>query len=282
MIGMYSGSVAGRTRKRKGFVMLHHEMRDYLKDFSPSEWMVLTALSLFADETGHSCPSVGEISRVTGLSGRTCQEAIKSLSTGNVRGYVVLRAERREDKSGRTTTNGYAILPDGFPVPDEEEGAEIAGGEGAKNVGGEGAKSAPSLTLKNIHIEEYPPIVPQRGTKRSKIAMPKQTDPAHVLFVAYRTALYGESVAEAYTLGEWRSAHHVVRSMQGAGITPDQVFAGTNRLKAQWGNATMVTINALWKHWTASQVQPNEVDAISALIERSDDIFDKVMGAIPA
>jgi len=281
MIGMFNGSVAGRARKRKGFVMLHHELRDYLKDFSASEWMVLTALALFADETGHSCPSIAEISRVTGLSGRTCQEAIKSLSTANLRGYVVLRAERREDKRGRTTTNGYAILPDGFNFPDEQEGAESAG-EGAKNVGGEGANSAPSLTLKNIHIEEYPPIVPQRGTKRSKIAMPKQTDPAHVLFVAYRTALYGESVAEAYTLGEWRSAHHVVRSMQGAGITPDQVFAGTNRLKAQWGNATMVTINALWKHWTASQVQPNEVDAISALIERSDDIFDKVMGAIPA
>jgi len=277
MIGMFNGSVAGRARKRKGFVMLHHELRDYLKDFSASEWMVLTALALFADETGHSCPSIAEISRVTGLSGRTCQEAIKSLSTANLRGYVVLRAERREDKRGRTTTNGYAILPDGFNFPDEQEGAESAG-EGAKNVGGEGANSAPSLTLKNIHIEEYPPIVPQRGTKRSKIAMPKESDPAHLLFVAYRTALYGESVAEAYTLGEWRSSHHVLRSMQGAGVTTEQVFAGTNRLKAQWGNATMVTINALWKHWTASQVEPNQVDAISALIERSDDIFDRVMG----
>jgi len=111
--------------------------------------------------------------------------------------------------------------------------------------------------------------------------MPKQDDPAHLLFVSYRSALYGDSVAGAYTLGEWRSSHHVLRSMQGAGVTPEQVFAGTHRLKAQWGNATMVTINALWKHWTASQVAPNSVDAVASLIERSDDIYDRVMGVSP-
>jgi len=160
MIGMFKGAVSTTEgRNNAGFVAMHHELRAYLRDFSGSEWLVLTALALHADETGHSCPSVATLSEVTGLSGRSVQEAIKSLCTGNLRGYCVLRSERRFDTTGRCTSNGYAILPDGFPVRYPANSAESA-----KNDRVDPANSAGSLTLKYIHNEvDTPPYSPPQG-----------------------------------------------------------------------------------------------------------------------
>lgn len=284
MIGMFKGAVSTTEgRNNTGFVALAHELRAYLKDFSGSEWLVLTALALHADENGHSCPSVASLSAVTGLSGRSVQEAIKSLSTANLRGYCVLRSEKRVDRSGRCTSNGYAILPDGFPKREGAESAEAPAdfaGAPAKNDRVDPANSAGSLTLKYIHKEvDTPPIVPPKGrTKRDSIKLPGDADPARALFVAYRSEAFGQGSANEFTIGEWRAAHHVLRAMQAAKVTPDQVARGTRKLMQSWGNPSMVTVNALWKHWTASQVTSDPLAATRAVVDKAGEMFDSFVG----
>ena len=276
MIGMFNGSVSGRTRKNKGFVVLYHELRSYLKCFSASEWIVLTALALFADENGHSCPTISTLAEVTGLSARNVQQCLKSLSTGQGRGFVVLRLERRTDRTGRCTSNGYAILPDGFPDAPPESPANFAE-EGAENDGEEGAENGTITTLKKIQKEVDPPIAPRgRGRPAGTVGLPKEDDPARLLYIAYRSARYGEEHADTFTLGEWRAAHHVVRSMQGAKVTPDQVAEGTANLISAWKVADMVTLNALWKHWTTSQVKRGPYSEAKRFVENVSNIYDSV------
>jgi len=128
MIGMFKGSHVTQQRSNKGFVVLYHELLPFLKTFTGSEWLVLTVLALRADETGYSYPSVSLICDDTGLSERIVRQAIKTLSMVTVeRPKPVLSVEERHVESGRRTTNGYVILPDGF-------------GEGAKSAGEEGAR----------------------------------------------------------------------------------------------------------------------------------------------
>lgn len=265
MIGIMSGSTMGSRKKYTGFVMLSHELRSRLKDFTPSEWMVLTCIALHADQNGLCCPSVSLIAQETGMSERLVQQAIKSLSTGEIRGYTVLSCRARHTASGRQTSNIYELLPTGFG-----EGAESAPGEGAKIDRGEGAEIDPLITLKNIQKEEYTPIVPKRGTKRNSIKMPVDDDPAKALFLAYRREVFTDPLFHtAFMLGEWRNSHHVLRSMQAANITPEQVEHATRNLVAKWGGRRdMVTINALWKHWsTATEVQVKQNTLESAMTQ---------------
>lgn len=249
MIGLYNGSSLGKTKKEKGFVVMYHELRSFLKDFSPTEWMVLSCLALHSDSDGFSCPSIATIAAETGLSERTVIQATKSLSTPATRGYTVLRVEERHCKTGRRTSNGYVILPDGF-----SKGAENITMEGAENNTGEGAENNTIITLKNIHIEVDTPIVPKKGTKRDSIKMPVDDDPAKALFLAYRSVVFTDVLIQnQFLLGEWRNAHHVLRSMQAAKITPEQVEFATRNLVTKWGGRKdMVTINALWKHWSTA------------------------------
>lgn len=249
MIGMFKGSHVTQQRINKGFVVLHHELLPFLKTFTGSEWLVLTALALRADETGYSYPSVSLLCDDTGLSERIVRQAIKTLSmVTTARPMAVLKVEERHVESGRRTTNGYVILPDGFV-----EGAKSDRVEGAKSAGEEGAKSAGVITLKNIQKEEYTPIVPKKGTKRDSIKMPVDDDPAKALYLAYRSVIFTDKLIQtAFLLGEWRNAHHVLRSMQAANITPEQVAIATRNLVTKWGNKDMVTINALWKHWSTA------------------------------
>ena len=267
MSGMFKGSHVTQRRLDKGFVVLHHELLRFLKDFSGSEWLVVTALALRADETGYSYPSISTLRDDTGLSERIIQQCIKTLSTVTLeRKYTVIRVEQRHVDSGRRTTNGYIIMPDGFG-----EGAEIAGGEGAKNVGEEGAEN--NTTIKNIQKEEYiSPIVPKKGTKRESIKMPVDDDPSKALYLAYRSVVFTDVLmAKAFMLGEWRGAHHVLRSMQAAGVTPDQVEYATRNLVTKWGGRRdMVTINALWKHWSTAiseNVQQNTISKASSMVD---------------
>jgi hypothetical protein len=249
MIGLYNGSSLGKTKKEKGFVVMYHELRSFLKDFSPTEWMVLSCLALHSDSEGFSCPSIATIATETGLSERTVIQATKSLSLGESRGYTVLRVEERHCKTGRRTSNGYVILPEGF-----SRGAENSTVEGAENNTGEGAENNTIITLKNIHIEVDTPIVPKKGTKRDSIKMPVDDDPAKALFLAYRSVVFTDVLIQnQFLLGEWRNAHHVLRSMQSAKITPEQVEFATRNLVTKWGGRKdMVTINALWKHWSTA------------------------------
>ena len=261
MIGIFKGSHVNLQRSNRGFVVLHHELLPFLKQFTGSEWLVLTCLALRADETGYSFPSVSLICDDTGLSERIVRQAIKTLSTATVeRPKAVLSVEERHVESGRRTTNGYVILPDGF-------------GEGAKNAREEGAKNAGVITLKNIHKEVITPIVPTRGTKRDSIKMPVDDDPSKALFIAYRSVMH-PAHATAFLLGEWRGAHHVLRSMQGAGITPEQVTYATKNLLKKWGKPNLVTINSLWKHWTTAITEDVQQNTISKAVSMVDELWD--------
>jgi len=260
MIGIMSGSQMGSRKQYTGFVMLSHELRSRLKDFTPSEWMVLTCIALHADQHGLCCPSVPLIAQEIGMSERLVQNAIKSLSMDDVRGYTVLSCRARHTASGRQTSNIYEILPTGF-------------GEGAEIDRGEGAEIVPLITLKNIHKEEDTPIVPTKGTKRDSIKMPVDDDPAKALYLAYRSVVFTDLLmATAFMLGEWRGAHHVLRSMQAAGVTPEQVEYATRNLVAKWGGRRdMVTLNALWKHWSqamSNEVKPNLIQAVQSQANR--------------
>lgn len=271
MIGVYNGSALGKKKTEKGFVVMYHELRYFLKDFSPTEWMVLSCLALHSDGDGFSCPSIATISQETGLSERTVIQATKSLSTGESRGYTVLRVEERYCKTGRRTSNGYVILPDGF-----SRGAENDTVEGAKNNTGEGAENDTIITLKNIHIEVNTPIVPKKGTKRDSIKMPTDDDPAKALYLAYRSVVFTDILmVTAFMLGEWRGAHHVLRSMQAAGVTPEQVERATRNLVNKWGGRRdMVTINALWKHWSTAMTSEAKQDWVSTVQNQVDRVWN--------
>jgi len=270
MIGIMSGSQIGTRKQYTGFVMLSHELRSRLKDFTPSEWMVLTCIALHADQNGLCCPSVSLIAQETGMSERLVQNAIKSLSTGEIRGYTVLSCRARHTASGRQTSNIYEILPTGFG-----EGANSAPGEGAKIDRGEGAKIDPLITLKNIQKEEYTPIVPKKGTKRDSIKMPVDDDPAKALYLAYRSVIFTDALMQtAFLLGEWRNAHHVLRSMQAASITPEQVAFATRNLVEKWGGRRdMVTMNALWKHWSTAMATEVKQNLVQNVISQADRLW---------
>lgn len=305
MIGMFKGTVAGRSPKGAGFVVLHRELRSFLSRFNGSEWLVLTSLLLDADENGTCCPSVARITAVTGLSDKSVRTSLKSLCTVQIRGFVVLRAEERRSASGRKTSNLYRIMPDGFPELGESDQVgepDCTSGKFYRQEDDqEPENESPPVNfgeytpLKYNYTENtYPPIIPppavnftggqeekpkRQSRKRDSIKMPNDSDPARDLFIAYREEVYGIEFAEAFTLGEWRGAHHVLRSMQGAKVTPDQVRMGTRTLLARWnGNISMVTLNALWKHWTASQTEVDQLGATRKLVERSGEIFDQVVG----
>ena len=269
MIGMFKGSHASMQRTNRGFVVLHHELLPFLKDFTGSEWLVLTCFALRADETGYSYPSISSICADTGLSERIVRQAVKSLSTVTPeRPYAVLRVEERHVENGRRTTNGYIIMPDGFGV-----GAKSDRGEGAKSAGEEGAKS--DTTIKNIQKEEdISPIVPKKGTKRESIKWPVDDDPAKALYLAYRAVVFTDAMLQThFMLGEWRGAHHVLRSMQAAGVTPEQVSFATSNLVKKWGGRRdMVTINALWKHWSTA-INNEKTDLVSTTISQVDRIW---------
>jgi pentatricopeptide repeat protein len=159
-------------------------------------------------------------------------------------------------------------MPDGFGV-----GAKSDRGEGAKSAGEEGAKS--DTTIKNIQKEEdISPIVPKKGTKRESIKMPVDDDPAKALFLAYRAVVFTDAMlATHFMLGEWRGAHHVLRSMQAAGVTPEQVSIATNNLVKKWGGRKdMVTLNALWKHWSTA-INNEKTDLVSSTISQVDRIW---------
>jgi len=304
VIGMFRGTVTGRSHQNTGFVVLYRELRSHLRHFNGSEWLVLTALVLDADENGFCCPSVARIAGVTGLCEKSVRSAINGLCTVNLRGFPVLQVEKRHDRKRRATSNAYRILPEGFP--DIEPGSEVpepdwsACDEPEDGNFYQDEESVPvnfggvtSLKYKDNSIDTVPPIVPpdpvnftepdtakpkRQSRKRDSVKMPSETDPARGLFVAYRQVLYGPAVADAFTLGEWRGAHHVLRSMQASGVTPDQVENGTRFLARKWRDKNMVTINALWKHWTASQATPDALEATRDLVERSGEIFDMVVG----
>jgi hypothetical protein len=207
--------------------------------------MVLTCLSLHADSTGFSCPSISRIADETGMSSRLVSQCIKSLSTVTTRTYTVLRVDTRHTDSGRQTSNGYVILPDGF--------ASTIGGEGAEIDRGEGAEIDTPITLKNIHKEEYiPPVVPQRGTRKKTIKLPNLDDPARELFIAYREVFMDTAKAELFTLGEWQGVHSALRQMVHHGVSEAEVAARARCLIGKWQKPHMVTLHALWKHWATA------------------------------
>jgi len=272
MIGLFQGSLINRKRLNKGFVVLHHELLNCLKDFTASEWMVLTCLSLHADATGFSCPSIARIAEETGISSRLVSQCIKSLSTATTRTYTVLRVEQRHVTSGRQTSNGYVILPDGFTTSTEGEGAEIDRGEGAEND--------TLITLKNIHKEEYiPPVVPQGGTRKRNIKLPSLDDPARALFIAYREVFMDAPKAELFTLGEWQGAHIALRQMVHHGVTATEVAARARCLLGKWQKPHMVTLFALWKHWGTAD--PSGATFGTSNVSQADRVFttlDKLFG----
>jgi hypothetical protein len=272
MIGLFQGSLINKKRLNKGFVVLHHELLTCLKDFTASEWMVLTCLSLHADETGFSCPSIARIAEETGISSRLVSQCIKSLSTAATRAYIVLRVEQRHAISGRQTSNGYVILPDGFSTPTEGEGAEIDRGEGAE--------IDTPITLKNIHKEEYiPPIAPQRGARKRTIKLPSLDDPARGLFIAYREVFMDAAKAELFTLGEWQGVHIALRQMVHHGVSETEVAARARCLIGKWQKPHMVTLHALWKHWGTAD--PSSASFGTTSLNQADRVFstlDKLFG----
>jgi hypothetical protein len=163
------------------------------------------------------------------------------------------------------------ILPEGF-----SRGAENSTVEGAGNNTGEGAENNTIITLKNIHIEVDTPIVPKKGTKRDSIKMPVDDDPAKALFLAYRSVVFTDVLIQnQFLLGEWRNAHHVLRSMQAAKITPEQVEFATRNLVTKWGGRKdMVTMNALWKHWSTAMTTDKKEDWVANVQNQVDRLWN--------
>jgi hypothetical protein len=84
----------GRRRNASGqsslsYVQISHELKQHLKLFTGSSWVVFTCLSLHADQDGRCWPSISLIAEETGLTDKTIHTAIKHLCTVKIDGKSV-------------------------------------------------------------------------------------------------------------------------------------------------------------------------------------------------
>ncbi len=247
MISIFNGNMrgTGTSQSPATYVQIHHSILPHLKNFSASEWVVFTALAMHMDGNGYCFPSIGSLSTITGLSIPTIRRAIDGLEAVTVNGVRVLAVRYRHDKTGRQTSNGYVLFPDADP-------AKFDGEEGIKTDTPEGIKIDTPITLNKKHIEQES----ERTVIKKPKSMPKLPgldDPGRAIYEAYRSVIFPELDASDFTLGEWTGVRHIVYQMHGRGIDPYMVERAAKTLVTKWnGKRDIVTMNALWKHWSAA------------------------------
>jgi hypothetical protein len=191
----------------------------------------------------------------TGLSAPTIRAAIAGLETKEIEGCNVI-SRRMRFQDGRQTSNEYVILP-GY------QGESILEGEGKDSYRGEGKEISTPINKNQLeqesinNITSVPEVVePKAPTKkRSKVSLPKDDDPASELYIAFREWKYPSLQASDFNVNEWKSVYFILYQMVNKGISGETLVNACQNLSNKWGNADMVTINSVWKHWsTATQL----------------------------
>ena len=256
MITIFNGRTRNlRTSEQSSFVQLEHRILQHMNKFTSSEWMVFCALSLHADQEGVCFPSIPRLMKSTGLSAPTIRAAIAGLETKEIEGCNVI-SRRMRFQDGRQTSNEYIILP-GY------QGESILEGEGKDSYRGEGKEISTPINKNQLeqesinNITSVPEVVePKAPTKkRSKVSLPKDDDPARELYIAFREWKYPSLQASDFNVTEWKSVYFILYQMVNKGISGETLKNACQNLTNKWGNADMVTINSVWKHWsTATQI----------------------------
>jgi hypothetical protein len=267
MIGVFTGRSYGQRVENVTFIRIETELVENLHLFQPSDWMVLTCLTMHIGQTNVCWPSLAKIATQTGLSEQTVKTAIKRLCTVTVGNQRVLAVCERRTASGRQTSNLYVVMP-----TDEQVAEFESQGEGTNFISEEGTDFIPPITLNKTHKELIPPIVPQR--KKRDVQLPKTDDPAHQLFVMFRRA---RGWQDDYSVGEWQGVHLVLREMVRSGVTADEVYQRTYNLMGQWKSESMVTLRALWKHWSSAE---RAQTTLPSAMRKANDISNSASNAL--
>lgn len=239
MVTIFNGrSRTASTSQDTSFIQVEHKMLKHLKAFSGNEWLVFTALALHIDNEGRCFPSMARIMHVTGLSAPTIRAAMRGLQSKEIEGSAVLTVNERFAEGNRQTSNEFILFPGfGGEKPLEGEGKDSCTGEGVK-----------TLDPFNKNQNEQDSSLQKRT--RGKISkMPKTDDPAYLLYMSFRRARGWD---DDFNLGEWQGVHLLLREMVRAGVTPDDLYYRTYNLMGQWKTESMVTIRAVWKHWSTA------------------------------
>ena len=239
MVTIFNGrSRTASTSQDTSFIQVEHKMLKHLKSFSGNEWLVFSALALHIDNEGRCFPSMARIMHVTGLSAPTIRAAMRGLQSKEIEGSAVLTVNERFAEGNRQTSNEFVLFPGfGGEKPLEGEGKDSCTGEGVK-----------TLDPFNKNQNEQDSSLQKRT--RGKISkMPKTDDPAYLLYMSFRRARGWD---DDFNLGEWQGVHLLLREMVRAGVTPDDLYYRTYNLMGQWKTESMVTIRAVWKHWSTA------------------------------
>lgn len=234
MLTIYNGHY--RTPEASGvrhYIQLELELLQHLKEFTPSELMVMVALGLHIDQRGYCFPSVSRLHECTGLTAPTIRSAIKGLTEKQINMRPVLLMRERKASTGRQTSNEYIVFP-------QDANAFNAIDEGVNNL------PVTSKFLVPLEQETNKPI----KRKRSH-ALPSEDDPAYLLWLSFVETVnpFGE---HNLLTGEWNSVKFILYQMHKQGVTPTKIAESTQNLLSQWG-AEYVTIHSLWKHWAKAQ-----------------------------
>jgi len=112
MLTIFNGHY--RTPETSGvrhYIQLELELLQHLKEFTPSELMVMVALGLHIDQRGYCFPSVSRLHECTGLTAPTIRSAIKGLTEKQISMRPVLLMRERKASTGRQTSNEYIVFP---------------------------------------------------------------------------------------------------------------------------------------------------------------------------
>lgn len=286
MITIFNGNrrSLGHATNPATYIQLQHTLLPYLRSFSATEWMVFTALAMHMDDKGFCFPSINNLAGITGLSVPTIRRALDELQQIELEGRRILAVRPRHDMRGRQTSNGYILFPD---ATDEN----FDGEEGIKTSGGEGIKNSTLITLNKNHIEQESQVtVSKRSITTKKKPAPKipdAGDPARALYEAYRSVIFPELESSEFTLGEWSGAKHIIYQMHQKNIDAFTVERAAKTLVTKWGGRReLVTINALWKHWSSATTGtpvvasslPKQGRSMQDVAESAMDVFRRVNG----
>lgn len=145
---------------------------------SPAAKLVLLKLADHSDVRGYSWPSVGRITRETGLSERTVRKCLRLLEQ-----VSLIQIERRV-QGKRQTTNGYylAIGSVDKPAPPPNTEQPHLQGSAAAGAGSSGTSCTPNITP--TEPPENLPLAHQDGS---------DAPPLKALIIALRSKLGGAS-----------------------------------------------------------------------------------------
>lgn len=232
MITIFNGrSRSATSSSERTFVQVEHTILRHLHEFTASEWMVFCSLALHIDDTGYCFPSMSRIETVTGMSAPTIRSAMKGLTEKTIEGKPILIMRPRHTTEGRQTSNEFVLFP------------------------GEEGKDFDTLTPKNlVPLKQEPNKLNSLiKKKRTKTDVPDKGSDDRNLYEAYRLFRFPDQPIDMFTNAEWKDASLVVWQMLRQGVTAEALTRASENLASKWGNRKdMVTLRALWKHWSTA------------------------------